>query len=251
MNENRDKKFSNAVEKVKKKNQTFRIVKRIMARELNLDSMQSSIMPTLDELNKRQQDSLKRKETIVNREDSSLSSDNELGNEDECSELRMQKRRRKKERRIQVLSELGKGQKKKLMVSISKKWFIRYSSELLFKWDMFVIVLAIWNAIYIPFSIAFEPAVASNPVSVGFNFLIDFLFLIDIIVNFRTTFIDKEGIEVYDPRKIAKRYILGGRFWIDFFSTIPLDAMSGGSVKPLQVLRLLKLARLSRLSKII
>ena len=55
------------------------------------------------------------------------------------------------------------------------------------------------------------------------NSLIDFVFLLDIIVNFRTTFYDIEtGDEVFDSKRTGKRY-LKSRFTIDLLSTIPFD----------------------------
>ncbi len=53
--------------------------------------------------------------------------------------------------------------------------------------------------------------------------LIDFIFFIDIIINFRTTFIHpRTGDEESKPKVIAKNY-LKGRFWIDLLASIPFD----------------------------
>ena len=123
---------------------------------------------------------------------------------------------------------------------------------------MFVIVLAIWNCINIPMDIAFDSEVRihfhatqifSNAGFIAIDTLIDLLFLMDIFVNFRTTFYNKEGDEVFDGKMIAKHYVMGGRFTIDAIATIPFDWM-GGSVT-LKIFGLLKLARITRLSKII
>ena len=55
------------------------------------------------------------------------------------------------------------------------------------------------------------------------NSLIDLVFLMDIIVNFRTTFYDIEtGDEVFDSKRTGKVY-LKGRFTIDLLSTLPFD----------------------------
>jgi hypothetical protein len=59
------------------------------------------------------------------------------------------------------------------------------------------------------------------------NWIIDFFFFLDILVNFRTTFIDqKTGDEVFNGKKIARNYIKS-RFWIDFLATIPFDKVFG------------------------
>ena len=79
--------------------------------------------------------------------------------------------------------------------------------------------------------------------------VVDLIFLIDIIIMFRTTYLDtKMSEEVYDPHKIAIRYIKG-RLVIDILSSVPFaeffsrdNAYSGY----LDMLGLLKLIRLTR-----
>ena len=84
--------------------------------------------------------------------------------------------------------------------------------------------------------------------------LIDFIFLIDIIITFRTVFIDDIGQEVSNPRLIAKNYITG-QFWFDLMATIPMDLIlekvTGDNLKIYQAFGLLKLGRVLRLNKII
>lgn len=87
------------------------------------------------------------------------------------------------------------------------------------------------------------------------NSLIDFFFLLDIIVNFRTTFYDIEtGDEVFDSKRTGKKY-LKSRFTIDLLSTIPFDNIAllftSSSSPVLQLFSLLKLVRISRLGRII
>ena len=55
--------------------------------------------------------------------------------------------------------------------------------------------------------------------------IVDLLFLIDIIFQFRTTYLDtKVGKEVRDTTEIALRY-LKGRFLLDFISSVPFNAL--------------------------
>ena len=84
----------------------------------------------------------------------------------------------------------------------------------------------------------------------------NFVFLLDIIINFRTTFIhSKTGKEVMDLWEIAQNY-LKGRFWIDFLATIPLDFAAKyifqlNSSSGIQLFALLKLVRVLRLGRLI
>lgn len=81
----------------------------------------------------------------------------------------------------------------------------------------------------IPYNIAFEPSYADASWIVAIDAVIDGFFFIDIAINFRTTIIDPEsGDEIWDPRVIAKRYLLGGRFWIDLLSMFPIDHFGSG-----------------------
>ena len=55
--------------------------------------------------------------------------------------------------------------------------------------------------------------------------MVDFSFFLDIVISFRTTFMDfRTGQEVLNSKLIAKNYLLD-RFWIDLLSMIPLDDM--------------------------
>ena len=57
------------------------------------------------------------------------------------------------------------------------------------------------------------------------NFIIDFIFFIDIWVCFNTVYIEeKSGKEVRDKRKIAIRYIKS-TFIIDILATVPFDTI--------------------------
>ena len=56
------------------------------------------------------------------------------------------------------------------------------------------------------------------------NSLIDLVFLTDIILNFRTSYIDEQnGEEIMDPTLIMMSYLFSFRFIIDVLSTVPLS----------------------------
>ena len=86
---------------------------------------------------------------------------------------------------------------------------------------------------------------------------IDVFFLLDIILNFFTTFINPlNKLLVSDLRRIALHYILGPRFIVDLLATIPFDEMipKGGNSNNstyTKVLGLMKMIRLLRLGRII
>ena len=132
---------------------------------------------------------------------------------------------------------------------------IRLNNSKKTNWDIFIIVLAIYNSFQIPFEIAFEPPEMETSKFFIANTIIDLCFVVDILVAFRTTFYDPStGDEIFDAKRIAKEYILG-RFIIDFLSTVPFDniaLMITQTRSPmLQLFTLLKLFRVTRLSRII
>lgn len=89
-------------------------------------------------------------------------------------------------------------------------------------------VLATWNCYSIPYNVAFTTE--SSTIMEVFDALIDFCFLLDIIVQFRTAFINTAtGDEISVPKLIAKHY-LKGRFWIDFLATVPFDLLASGLI---------------------
>ena len=78
--------------------------------------------------------------------------------------------------------------------------------------------------------------------------MIDFLFIVDVIITFRTTFRDDEGNEVVEPLDIAKGYIKGS-FALDLISSIPFHAIF--ELKALELLGILKILRVARISSFI
>lgn len=113
-------------------------------------------------------------------------------------------------------------------------------------WDMFVLVLAIMTS----FSVGFELVLTDLDQRTNyrvFSATSDVLFLIDILVQFRTTFFNETGEEVRDWHKIAVKY-LKGMFFIDLVATIPWGL---ADYTPLKLLKILKVSRITRFTKVI
>lgn len=118
--------------------------------------------------------------------------------------------------------------------------------------DVFIIILSVWNSIEIPFSFAFPDTLESNSINNVLDKFIDFLFAFDILVNFRTGYVDpKTDTLILDPTKISKNYIKS-RFWIDLFASIPFEALSiFASINQINFFGMLKLVRLMRLGRMV
>lgn len=110
-------------------------------------------------------------------------------------------------------------------------------------WDCFVGLLILYSVLIIPYRIGFQV----DPTSGEFIFdsIVDCLFFIDIIASFNTSYIDTATeITVTDRKLIAINY-LKLWFWIDLFSTIPIDTIineaMGTNGSELSSLRLIKI----------
>jgi hypothetical protein len=104
-------------------------------------------------------------------------------------------------------------------------WTLRALGKFKLRWDFLIMLISIWNCLSIPLDIAFEPPMFKSIINETFNHIIDAVFLIDIVINFRTTYIvEATGQELIDPRKIAIQY-LKGRFIIDLFASVPFDSI--------------------------
>ena len=128
---------------------------------------------------------------------------------------------------------------------------MRFSDSIRIRWDLFVMILAVWNSFWIPYSVAFEPPSANDIGLKLMNWTIDFLFFVDILIAFRTTYITKNGEEIYEPSQIAKDYLTGGRFVMDFLASVPISDIAGGGNRFLELFGVLKLVRIRRLGKLV
>ena len=142
-------------------------------------------------------------------------------------------------------------------VKVNKLCFWRAHSQTRIRWDLFIILLATVNCFQIPYNVAFSDIEETNIFLDVFNGLIDFFFMMDVLINFRTSYINEHtGTEILDTKMIAVKY-LKTRFFVDMLASIPFDFLSygfsddKGNAFLLQMLGLLKLVRVLRLSRLI
>jgi len=147
-----------------------------------------------------------------------------------------------------------KEEKETTFIRCCNKGIIRNSSKLRFYWDIYIILLVIYNTFSVPFDAAFGNP--NNPVVSlhWINIIIDFCFCTDVLITFRTTYFDAEGEEVTDGRKIARHYVKSGRFFVDFIASMPIDTILAsflGNQSYLDFISLIKLVRVSRINRLI
>lgn len=109
-------------------------------------------------------------------------------------------------------------------------WTIRHDSLGKAIWDWIVLLLVIYTAIEVPYNVAFilplHRKVELKTTWEIINLHVDFMFVIDVVINFRTTYVQGRSAKVVcDPKKIARHY-LKTWFIADFISAIPFDLFS-------------------------
>lgn len=98
--------------------------------------------------------------------------------------------------------------------------------------------------------LAFKPPFYKTGPYNAISLIIDGIFLIDILVLFRTSKLNiKTGEEISDPIALAKNYVFSVRFWIDIVSVIPFEIMDSHEL--LILISLLKIFRVRRINKLI
>ncbi|NWJ03366.1 KCNH2 protein, partial [Crypturellus undulatus] len=149
----------------------------------------------------------------------------------------------------------------KLQAPRIHKWTILHYSPFKAVWDWLILLLVIYTAIFTPYSAAFllndqEEAQRRNcgyscsPLNVV-DLIVDIMFIIDILINFRTTYVNSNEEVVSHPAKIAIHYFKGW-FLIDMVAAIPFDLLifGSGSEETTTLIGLLKTARLLRLVRV-
>ncbi|XP_014473638.1 PREDICTED: potassium voltage-gated channel subfamily H member 2 isoform X4 [Dinoponera quadriceps] len=148
------------------------------------------------------------------------------------------------------------------------KWTILHYSPFKAVWDWVILILVMYTAIFTPYVAAFvlsdpdynsrkNKKYSDDPIVI-IDFIVDVTFIIDIIINFRTTFVNSNDEVVSHPGKIAVHY-LKGWFVIDLVAAIPFDLLLVGSDtdelgldkdETTTLIGLLKTARLLRLVRV-
>uniref|UniRef100_A0A673ME15 Potassium voltage-gated channel, subfamily H (eag-related), member 6b n=1 Tax=Sinocyclocheilus rhinocerous TaxID=307959 RepID=A0A673ME15_9TELE len=150
----------------------------------------------------------------------------------------------------------------KLQAPDVHKWIMLHYSPFKAMWDWMILLLVLYTAVFTPYSAAFLLneleqekrhicGYTCNPLNVV-DVIVDVLFIIDIIVTFRTTYVNHNDEVVTHPKLIAIHYIKGW-FLIDIVAAIPFDLLifsSGSDETTATLIGLLKTARLLRLVRV-
>ncbi|XP_076265799.1 eag-like K[+] channel isoform X3 [Rhynchophorus ferrugineus] len=118
-------------------------------------------------------------------------------------------------------------------------------------WDWLILIATFYVAVVVPYNASFLRPESERP-SVIMDVFVEALFFIDILLNFRTTFLNKKGEVVSDWKSISLNY-LKTWFLVDFLAALPFDllyALYGEESGPSHT-HLIKLTRLLRLLRLL
>ncbi|XP_014814558.1 PREDICTED: potassium voltage-gated channel subfamily H member 4 [Calidris pugnax] len=140
------------------------------------------------------------------------------------------------------------------VASVQKSRFIllHYS---IFKalWDWLILLATFYVAITVPYNVCFtgtEETLSAARSTIVSDIAVEMLFILDIILNFRTTYVSQSGQVVYDPRSICIHYVATW-FFVDLIAALPFDLLYVFNVTVTSLVHLLKTVRLLRLLRLL
>uniref|UniRef100_A0A3P8XP34 Potassium voltage-gated channel, subfamily H (eag-related), member 5b n=1 Tax=Esox lucius TaxID=8010 RepID=A0A3P8XP34_ESOLU len=120
-------------------------------------------------------------------------------------------------------------------------------------WDWVILILTFYTAIMVPYNVSFKTK-QNNLAWLVLDSVVDVIFLVDIVLNFHTTFVGPGGEVISDPKLIRMNYTKTW-FVIDLLSCLPYDIINAfenvneglsSLFSSLKVVRLLRLGRVAR-----
>ncbi|XP_037606534.1 potassium voltage-gated channel subfamily H member 5-like [Sebastes umbrosus] len=91
-------------------------------------------------------------------------------------------------------------------------------------WDWVILIFTFYTAIMVPYNVSFKTK-QNNLVWLALDSVVDVIFLIDIVLNFHTTFVGPAGEVISDAKLIRMNY-LKTWFVIDLLSCLPYDIIN-------------------------
>ncbi|KAM7394823.1 hypothetical protein PAMP_021603 [Pampus punctatissimus] len=91
-------------------------------------------------------------------------------------------------------------------------------------WDWVILILTFYTAIMVPYNVSFKTK-QNNVTWLVVDSIVDVIFLVDIVLNFHTTFVGPAGEVISDPKLIRMNYVKTW-FVIDLLSCLPYDVIN-------------------------
>ncbi|XP_010633858.1 potassium voltage-gated channel subfamily H member 4, partial [Fukomys damarensis] len=121
-------------------------------------------------------------------------------------------------------------------------------------WDGLILLATFYVAVTVPYNVCFssddDAGPAASQHTLVSDIAVEMLFIGDIILNFRTTYVSPSGQVVSAPRSIGLHY-LATWFFVDLIAALPFDLLYVFNVTVTSLVHLLKTVRLLRLLRLL
>ncbi|KAK7898157.1 hypothetical protein WMY93_019010 [Mugilogobius chulae] len=113
----------------------------------------------------------------------------------------------------------------KISEAKKSRFILLHYSTLKAGWDWLILLATFYVAVTVPYNVCFigddEELTRSTTVS---DIFVEILFIIDIVFNFRTSYVSKSGQVIFDARQICFHYLTTW-FIIDLVAALPFDLL--------------------------
>ncbi|KAL2100812.1 hypothetical protein ACEWY4_002573 [Coilia grayii] len=127
-------------------------------------------------------------------------------------------------------------------------------------WDWLILFATFYVAVTVPYNVCFSSPEDSDHgnndcdstsrSTIVSDIAVEMLFILDIVLNFRTTYVSQSGQVVYDARSICLHY-LATWFILDLIAALPFDLLYALNITVTSLVHLLKTVRLLRLLRLL
>ncbi|XP_031422586.1 potassium voltage-gated channel subfamily H member 4a isoform X2 [Clupea harengus] len=127
-------------------------------------------------------------------------------------------------------------------------------------WDWLILFATFYVAVTVPYNVCFstpedsdhgnDDCESTSRSTIVSDIAVEMLFILDIVLNFRTTYVSESGQVVYDARSICLHY-LATWFILDVIASLPFDLLYALNITVTSLVHLLKTVRLLRLLRLL
>nr|XP_028606735.1 potassium voltage-gated channel subfamily H member 8 [Podarcis muralis] len=132
------------------------------------------------------------------------------------------------------------------------KFILLHFSTFKAGWDWLILLATFYVAVTVPYNVCFigNDDLSTTRSTTVSDIAVEILFIIDIILNFRTTYVSKSGQVIFEARSICIHYVTTW-FIIDLIAALPFDLLYAFNVNVVSIVHLLKTVRLLRLLRLL
>jgi hypothetical protein len=143
----------------------------------------------------------------------------------------------------------GKRKKIREKEEFKKRQGLIYPDDTFYlKWVMLIIFLLFYTATVVAYEISFSVHDGEPTYLMTFSYIIDFIFFIDLLLQFFTATYNPEGKLIWKKSELAKNYLCSW-FILDFLAIFPYELFFNDDTDHTFLLVLLKMTKIKKLLK--